>query len=74
MESLQDWGKFVRISISGMIMLSLEWWTFEIGTFLSGKIYKNVHANAHKRRYNREVEIYKDIEGSKTDRLTETYR
>ncbi|KAI0220665.1 Multidrug and toxin extrusion protein 1 [Lamellibrachia satsuma] len=35
-ESLHDWGKFVRISISGMIMVSLDWWNFEIGTFLSG--------------------------------------
>ncbi|KAI0212273.1 Multidrug and toxin extrusion protein 1 [Lamellibrachia satsuma] len=35
-ESLQYWGKFVRISISGMTMVSLECWNFEIGTFLSG--------------------------------------
>ncbi|KAI0220142.1 Multidrug and toxin extrusion protein 1 [Lamellibrachia satsuma] len=37
MDSLQDWGKFARIAILGMLMLCLEWWGFEIGLFLTGK-------------------------------------
>ena len=37
MDSLQDWGKFARISIPGMLMLCMEWWGFEIGVFLTGK-------------------------------------
>ncbi|KAK2174353.1 hypothetical protein NP493_810g01019 [Ridgeia piscesae] len=36
MDSLQDWGKFARISIPGMLMLCMEWWGFEIGVFLTG--------------------------------------
>ncbi|KAI0209346.1 Multidrug and toxin extrusion protein 1 [Lamellibrachia satsuma] len=36
MDSLQDWGKFARISILGMLMLCMEWWGFEIGVFLTG--------------------------------------
>ncbi|KAK2174351.1 hypothetical protein NP493_810g01016 [Ridgeia piscesae] len=35
-DSLQGWGTFARISISGMLMLCLEWWGFELGVFLTG--------------------------------------
>lgn len=36
-EGLYDWGKFARTSFSGMLMLGMEWWAFEIGVFLSGQ-------------------------------------
>ena len=36
-ESLQDWGKYARISIPGMLMLCIEWWAFEIGVILTGR-------------------------------------
>lgn len=35
-EALQDWGKFYRICIPGMLMLCMEWWGFEIGVFVTG--------------------------------------
>uniref|UniRef100_A0A8C4S3B2 Uncharacterized protein n=1 Tax=Erpetoichthys calabaricus TaxID=27687 RepID=A0A8C4S3B2_ERPCA len=35
-ECLQEWGSFMRLAIPSMLMLCIEWWTFEIGSFLSG--------------------------------------
>uniref|UniRef100_A0A8C4S7X5 Multidrug and toxin extrusion protein 1 n=1 Tax=Erpetoichthys calabaricus TaxID=27687 RepID=A0A8C4S7X5_ERPCA len=35
-ECLQEWGSFIRLAIPSMLMLCIEWWTFEIGSFLSG--------------------------------------
>ncbi|XP_038615506.1 multidrug and toxin extrusion protein 1 isoform X1 [Tachyglossus aculeatus] len=37
-ECLQDWGSFLRLAIPGMFMLCIEWWAYEIGSFLSGTI------------------------------------
>ncbi|KAF7218676.1 multidrug and toxin extrusion protein 1 [Nothobranchius furzeri] len=37
-ECLQDWGSFIRLAIPGMVMMCVEWWTFEIGSFLAGLI------------------------------------
>ncbi|XP_060704037.1 multidrug and toxin extrusion protein 1-like isoform X2 [Hemiscyllium ocellatum] len=37
-DSLQEWGNFVRLAIPSMLMLCIEWWTYEIGTFLAGLI------------------------------------
>ncbi|XP_055513607.1 multidrug and toxin extrusion protein 1-like isoform X1 [Leucoraja erinacea] len=37
-DSLQEWGSFVRLAIPSMLMLCIEWWTYEIGTFLSGLV------------------------------------
>uniref|UniRef100_A0A8C4S8P9 Multidrug and toxin extrusion protein 1 n=1 Tax=Erpetoichthys calabaricus TaxID=27687 RepID=A0A8C4S8P9_ERPCA len=39
-ECLQEWGSFMRLAIPSMLMLCIEWWTFEIGSFLSGLISK----------------------------------
>uniref|UniRef100_A0A8C4S6G1 Multidrug and toxin extrusion protein n=1 Tax=Erpetoichthys calabaricus TaxID=27687 RepID=A0A8C4S6G1_ERPCA len=39
-ECLQEWGSFIRLAIPSMLMLCIEWWTFEIGSFLSGLISK----------------------------------
>ncbi|XP_048413249.2 multidrug and toxin extrusion protein 1-like isoform X2 [Stegostoma tigrinum] len=37
-DCLQEWGSFVRLAIPSMLMLCIEWWTYEIGTFLAGLI------------------------------------
>uniref|UniRef100_A0A452FRG3 Multidrug and toxin extrusion protein n=1 Tax=Capra hircus TaxID=9925 RepID=A0A452FRG3_CAPHI len=36
-ECLQDWGPFFRLAIPSMLMLCIEWWAYEIGSFLSGQ-------------------------------------
>ncbi|XP_061247149.1 multidrug and toxin extrusion protein 2 isoform X2 [Bos javanicus] len=33
-ECLQDWGPFFRLAIPSMLMLCIEWWAYEIGSFL----------------------------------------
>ncbi|KAM6110693.1 multidrug and toxin extrusion protein 2-like [Pterocles gutturalis] len=35
-DCLQDWGPFIRLAVPGMLMMCIEWWTFEIGSFLAG--------------------------------------
>uniref|UniRef100_A0A8C4S6T5 Multidrug and toxin extrusion protein n=1 Tax=Erpetoichthys calabaricus TaxID=27687 RepID=A0A8C4S6T5_ERPCA len=42
-ECLQEWGSFIRLAIPSMLMLCIEWWTFEIGSFLSGDAKKCQH-------------------------------
>lgn len=37
-ECLQDWGSYIRLAIPAMVMLCVEWWTYEIGGFLAGLI------------------------------------
>uniref|UniRef100_A0A669DAL1 Solute carrier family 47 member 3 n=1 Tax=Oreochromis niloticus TaxID=8128 RepID=A0A669DAL1_ORENI len=37
-ECLQDWGSYIRLAVPGMVMLCVEWWTYEIGGFLAGLI------------------------------------
>ncbi|NWI07404.1 S47A2 protein, partial [Tichodroma muraria] len=37
-ECLVDWGSFIWLAVPGMIMMCIEWWTFEIGSFLAGLI------------------------------------
>ncbi|XP_054427135.1 multidrug and toxin extrusion protein 1 isoform X2 [Pteronotus mesoamericanus] len=36
LECLQDWGPFFRLAVPSMLMLCIEWWAYEIGSFLSG--------------------------------------
>ncbi|KAK7929683.1 hypothetical protein WMY93_006078 [Mugilogobius chulae] len=38
LDCLQEWGPFVKLAIPSMLMLCLEWWMFEIGSFLAGLI------------------------------------
>uniref|UniRef100_A0A2K6PBL6 Solute carrier family 47 member 1 n=1 Tax=Rhinopithecus roxellana TaxID=61622 RepID=A0A2K6PBL6_RHIRO len=33
---LQDWAAFLRLGVPSMLMLCMEWWAYEIGSFLSG--------------------------------------
>lgn len=35
-ECLQDWGSYIHLAVPGMVMLCVEWWTYEIGGFLAG--------------------------------------
>ncbi|XP_076836437.1 multidrug and toxin extrusion protein 1-like [Brachyhypopomus gauderio] len=37
-DSLQEWGSFIRLAFPSMLMLCVEWWTYEIGGFLAGLI------------------------------------
>ncbi|GAA6225756.1 multidrug and toxin extrusion protein 1-like [Lates japonicus] len=37
-ECLQDWASFIHLAIPSMAMLCVEWWTYEIGSFLAGLI------------------------------------
>ncbi|XP_037664956.1 multidrug and toxin extrusion protein 1 [Choloepus didactylus] len=36
LECLQDWGAFFSLAVPSMLMLCIEWWAYEIGSFLSG--------------------------------------
>ncbi|XP_004868845.1 multidrug and toxin extrusion protein 1 isoform X2 [Heterocephalus glaber] len=36
LECLQDWASFLHLAIPSMFMLCIEWWAYEIGSFLSG--------------------------------------
>ncbi|KAG8122482.1 hypothetical protein E2320_017979 [Naja naja] len=36
MECLQEWGPFIHLALPSMFMTCIEWWTFEIGSFLAG--------------------------------------
>ncbi|XP_010616447.1 multidrug and toxin extrusion protein 1 isoform X1 [Fukomys damarensis] len=36
LECLQDWASFLNLAIPSMFMLCIEWWAYEIGSFLSG--------------------------------------
>ncbi|XP_053521641.1 multidrug and toxin extrusion protein 2 isoform X1 [Artibeus jamaicensis] len=35
-QCLQDWGPFFRLAVPSMLMLCIEWWAFEIWSFLMG--------------------------------------
>ncbi|XP_025070620.1 multidrug and toxin extrusion protein 1 [Alligator sinensis] len=37
-ECLLEWGSFMRLAVPSMLMMCIEWWTFEIGSFLAGLI------------------------------------
>uniref|UniRef100_A0A8C3WSG8 Multidrug and toxin extrusion protein n=1 Tax=Catagonus wagneri TaxID=51154 RepID=A0A8C3WSG8_9CETA len=36
MDCFQEWGSFTRLAVPSTFMVCIEWWTFEIGTFLAG--------------------------------------
>ena len=39
-ESLREWGQFLKLGISGLAMLCCQWWSYEIGMFVTGSIDK----------------------------------
>lgn len=36
-ECLQEWDTFTSLAVPSMLMLCIEWWTYEIGSFLVGE-------------------------------------
>ncbi|XP_018422770.1 PREDICTED: multidrug and toxin extrusion protein 1-like [Nanorana parkeri] len=36
MACFEEWGSFTRLAIPSMLMLCIEWWTFEIGIIMAG--------------------------------------
>uniref|UniRef100_A0A8C9YVU6 Solute carrier family 47 member 3 n=1 Tax=Sander lucioperca TaxID=283035 RepID=A0A8C9YVU6_SANLU len=45
-ECLQDWGSYIHLAIPSMAMMCVEWWTYEIGGFLAGKVTGHVELGA----------------------------
>ncbi|XP_053177241.1 multidrug and toxin extrusion protein 1-like [Scomber japonicus] len=37
-ECLRDWRSYIYLAIPSMVMMCVEWWTYEIGGFLAGLI------------------------------------
>ncbi|XP_075850091.1 multidrug and toxin extrusion protein 2-like, partial [Microcebus murinus] len=37
-ECFQEWDSYIYLAVPSMFMVCIEWWTFEIGTFLAGLI------------------------------------
>ncbi|XP_053279583.1 multidrug and toxin extrusion protein 1 isoform X1 [Pleuronectes platessa] len=37
-QCLLDWSSYIHLAVPGMIMLCVEWWTYEIGSLLAGLI------------------------------------
>ncbi|NXJ73310.1 S47A2 protein, partial [Trogon melanurus] len=35
-QCLQEWDSFISLAIPSMLMMCIEWWTYEIGSFLIG--------------------------------------
>ncbi|PNJ06111.1 SLC47A2 isoform 11, partial [Pongo abelii] len=35
-QCLQDWGPFFSLAVPSMLMICVEWWAYEIGSFLMG--------------------------------------
>ncbi|OXB71884.1 UNVERIFIED_CONTAM: hypothetical protein H355_004230 [Colinus virginianus] len=35
-DCLLDWGSYIQLALPSMLMMCIEWWTFEIGSFLAG--------------------------------------
>lgn len=35
-ESLQEWGVYMRLAIPSMFMICFEWWIYEFGGFFAG--------------------------------------
>ncbi|XP_072548063.1 multidrug and toxin extrusion protein 1-like isoform X1 [Salminus brasiliensis] len=38
LDSLQDWGAYMKLAIPSTMMLCFEWWIYEIGGFLAGML------------------------------------
>ncbi|KAK2559610.1 Multidrug and toxin extrusion protein 2 [Acropora cervicornis] len=64
-ESLLDWGEFFKLAISGMAMLCIEWWSFEVGAFVTGAIvcYSLIAVLAIYKKYIRIVSFFYLFDG-----------
>ncbi|XP_005298370.4 multidrug and toxin extrusion protein 1-like isoform X1 [Chrysemys picta bellii] len=45
-ECLQEWDTFITLAVPSMLMICIEWWTYEIGSFLIG-LLSVVELSAH---------------------------
>lgn len=36
MESLQEWGSYMKLAIPSALMICFEWWIYEFGGFFAG--------------------------------------
>ena len=43
-EALEDWWPFVKLAIPGVLMIGLEWWSYEIGGLVLGAISRTQQA------------------------------
>ena len=39
-QSLDEWGQFLKLGVPGFLMISFEWWTYEISVLVTGSIDK----------------------------------
>ncbi|XP_072320459.1 solute carrier family 47 member 4 isoform X3 [Eucyclogobius newberryi] len=46
-ESLQEWGSYMKLAIPTTMMKCFEWWVYEIGGFLAGMLSENELAAQH---------------------------
>ncbi|XP_077104048.1 multidrug and toxin extrusion protein 1-like [Siphateles boraxobius] len=46
-DCLQEWGAFICLAFPSMLMLCVEWWTYEIGGFLAGLLISEAELGAH---------------------------
>ncbi|XP_022416515.1 multidrug and toxin extrusion protein 2 isoform X1 [Delphinapterus leucas] len=37
-QCLQGWGPFFRLAVPSMLMTCIEWWAYEVGSFLMGRL------------------------------------
>ena len=43
-EALEDWWPFVKLAIPGVLMIGLEWWSYEIGGLVLGAMSRTQQA------------------------------
>ncbi|KAM7333540.1 hypothetical protein ACRRTK_006860 [Alexandromys fortis] len=56
-ECLHDWASFLQLAVPSMLMLCIEWWAYEIGSFLSG-ILGMVELGAQSITYELSIIVY----------------
>ncbi len=42
----EDWNIWFKLAFPGLFMLALQWWFFELGTILSGRLYFGQYLNS----------------------------
>ncbi|CAN9510894.1 unnamed protein product [Ophioblennius macclurei] len=47
LESLQEWGSYMRLAVPSALMKCFEWWVFEFGGFFAGMLSENELAAQH---------------------------
>uniref|UniRef100_A0A3B3YZ82 Multidrug and toxin extrusion protein n=1 Tax=Poecilia mexicana TaxID=48701 RepID=A0A3B3YZ82_9TELE len=46
-ESLQEWGSYMKLAIPSMLMVCFEWWVYEFGGFFAGMLSEDELAAQH---------------------------